>query len=55
MRFSSSPARDTVTGNMLATKVLVAKSAFVLGSNAQYEFAVNGKGVGADAESRERC
>ena len=33
----------TVTGNMLATKVLVAKSAFVLGSNAQYEFAVNGK------------
>ena len=33
----------TVTGNMLATKVLVAKSAFVLGSSAQYEFAVNGK------------
>jgi hypothetical protein len=33
----------TVNGNTLATKVQVAKSAFVLGSSAQYEFAVNGK------------
>jgi hypothetical protein len=33
----------TVTGNTLNTKVQVAKSAFVLGSSAQYEFTVNGK------------
>ena len=33
----------TVTGNTLSTKVLVAKSAFVMGSSAEYEFTVNGK------------
>jgi len=33
----------TVTGKTLATKVQVAKSGFVLGSSAEYEFTVNGK------------
>lgn len=35
----------TVAANMLTTKVMVAKSAFVLGSSGQYEFAVNGNAL----------
>jgi hypothetical protein len=33
----------TVTANMLTTKAMVAKSAFVIGASNHYEFAVNGK------------
>jgi Lipocalin-like domain len=35
----------TVTANMLTTKAMVAKSAFVIGAGNQYEFAVNGKAL----------
>jgi len=35
----------TVTGPMLTTKAMVAKSAFAIGSSNQYEFAVNGKAL----------
>jgi hypothetical protein len=35
----------TVTGHMLTTKAMVAKSAFAIGSSNQYEFAVNGKAL----------
>jgi hypothetical protein len=35
----------TVTANMLTTKAMVAKSAFVIGASNQYEFAVNGKAL----------
>ena len=35
----------TVTANMLTTKAMVAKSAFAIGANNQYEFAVNGKAL----------
>ena len=36
----------TVTGNMLATKAMVAKSAFAIGgAGNQYEFMVNGKAL----------
>jgi hypothetical protein len=35
--------RHTVSANMLTTKAMVAKSAFVIGASNQYEFAVNGK------------
>jgi hypothetical protein len=34
-----------VTADMLTTKAMVAKSAFVIGSSNQYEFAVNGKAL----------
>ena len=33
----------TVAANMLTTKAMVAKSAFVIGASNQYDFAVNGK------------
>jgi hypothetical protein len=35
----------TVTANMLTTRAMVAKSAFVIGASNQYEFAVNGKAL----------
>jgi hypothetical protein len=35
----------TVTANMLTTKAMVAKSAFVIGASNQYEFVVNGKAL----------
>ena len=34
-----------VTANMLTTKAMVAKSAFVIGASNQYEFAVHGKAL----------
>jgi hypothetical protein len=35
----------TVTADMLTTKAMVAKSAFVIGASNQYEFDVNGKAL----------
>jgi len=35
----------TLTGHMLTTKAMVAKSAFAIGSSNQYEFAMNGKAL----------
>lgn len=35
----------TVTANVLTTKAMVAKSAFVIGASNQYEFAVNGNAL----------
>lgn len=35
----------TVNANMLTTKAMVAKSAFVIGSSNQYQFAVNGNAL----------
>ena len=34
-----------MTANMLTTKAMVAKSAFVIGASNQYDFAVNGKAL----------
>jgi hypothetical protein len=35
----------TVTANMLTTRAMVAKSAFVIGASNQYEFAADGKAL----------